>query len=104
MVEEEERLYTDIPWATAWYGNRTSVLLPQRISDVESLTNGWSGAGGIYLTSETSDHTVQSEEEWRSFFYQKVPEGVPFRHAIELPAGSADQLFLTDRPRWKASD
>ncbi len=37
MLEPEECLVTDIPWATAWYGGRTSVLLPRHIDDFYDL-------------------------------------------------------------------
>ena len=73
MVEDEEILYTDIPWATAWYGNRTSVLLPEDIDDVEKITNGWDKVGGVYLTSETVNRPVQTESSWRSLWLQKAP-------------------------------
>jgi hypothetical protein len=100
LTADEERLYTDIPWATAWYGDRTSVLLPREIADVDDIAGGWEGVGGLYLTTETSDRPMQQESTWRSVFGHEVPESVPLRHAIELPAGRPDQLFLTDRVRW----
>ncbi len=100
MIEDEEIIYTDIPWATAWYGNRTSILIPEEIGDVEKIAIGWEKVGGVYLTSETANRSVQTEASWRSLWHQKVPEEIPLRHSIEIPAGRADQIFLTDKPRW----
>jgi len=101
MVEEEETLYTDIPWATAWYGNRTSILLPQEINDVEKIATGWDNVGGVYLTSETANRPVQTEASWCSLWLQKAPEGIPLRHSIQIPAGRSDQLFLANKVRWE---
>jgi len=102
LIGEGERLYTDIPWATAWYGERTSVLLPREISDVEKIAGGWADVGGVYLTTQTSSRPIHGDTSWRSVFGREVPEAVPLRHAIELPSGRPDQLFLSDRPRWAA--
>ncbi len=100
MIEDDEILYTDIPWATAWYGNTVSMLIPEEIADIEKITNGWSKVGGVYLTSETANRPVNAEASWRSLWHQKVPENIPLHHSIEIPAGRADQLFLSDEVRW----
>jgi hypothetical protein len=104
LVQDEEVLYTDIPWATAWYGDRTSILLPNVISDVETIHDGWEHVGGVYLTSETGNRAAGDDATWRPLLHQQVPESVPLRHAIQLPANTADQLFLTDRPRWNGGE
>jgi hypothetical protein len=101
MLDESETLYTDMPWATAWYGDRNSVLVPLEIADVAKITNGWTNVGGVYLTSETAGKTHVEKDGWRDILYHKVPESVPFKHAIELPSGRGDQIFLSDRPRWE---
>jgi hypothetical protein len=100
LIDKDELLYSDIPWATAWYGDRSSVLIPNAISDVDSTLGGWSSVGGVYLTSETGDRPLQGDPSWRQLLQGKVPDAVPFRHAIELPSGRPNQLFLTDRARW----
>jgi 4-amino-4-deoxy-L-arabinose transferase-like glycosyltransferase len=104
LVEDGEFLYTDIPWATAWYGDRSSVLLPQQVADVEALSDGWDRIGGVYLTTETGDKPVGDGGGWRPLLHQQVPESVPLRHAIRFPRAGAGQLFLSDRPRWKSPE
>ena len=101
MVKDDKLLFTDIPWATAWYGDRTSVLLPQTIADVEMLSGGWEHVGGIYLTTETANRAVRDAAPWRPLLHQQVPESIPLRSAIQLPAGTTDQLFLCDKARWE---
>ncbi|MBT3193638.1 MAG: hypothetical protein HN341_13900 [Verrucomicrobia bacterium] len=103
LLQDDEILVTDIPWATAWYGDRTSLLLPVDISGVEALAADWTSVGAVYLTTETANRPAMTESAWRPLLSQKVPESVPLRHAIQLPAGSGEQLFLSDRQRWRDS-
>jgi hypothetical protein len=100
MLKDGETIYTDIPEAIAWYGNRSAMLIPNAIADAEKLTPGWQGVGGVYLTSRNKSR--QADNGWDALFYQRAPKSFPFEHAIELPPGQADQLFLSDSPRWSA--
>ena len=101
LLEKDELLYSDIPWATAWYGGRSSVLTPNDVSDVDTSLGGWSSVGGLYLTTETGNRPLLEELSWRPLLQGAVPDTVPFRHAITLPSGQPDQIFLTDRARWE---
>jgi hypothetical protein len=107
LLEPGELLCTDIPWATAWYGDRTSLLLPSSVDEMMKIQRSGRNISGVYLTTETSriagargasDAAAQS---WLPMFDGKVPAEVPFTHALRLPPGSRDQIFLTDRQRWK---
>lgn len=110
LLRPDEALCTDIPWATAWYGNRRSVLLPRRMEDFYALHRSRLPMGGLYLTSETGDRpytrdlVAGKDSAWLPVLNRSVPEDFPFRHAIALPPGSRDQLFLTDRVRWAEPD
>jgi len=101
LIVDDEHLYTDIPWATAWYGDRTSILLPSEVDDVDLISGGWDRVGGLYLTTETSDRPLREHSAWRPIFDRTIPATMPLKHAIELPTGRSDQLFLSDRPRWE---
>jgi hypothetical protein len=100
MLKDDECLVTDIPWATAWYGNRTSLLLPRRVAEVETLNRPPFRVGGIYLTTETR-LAPKTDVSWVALLERRVPEGFPFAAGLDLPPGTRDQLFLTDRERWK---
>ena len=107
MLEPREAICTDIPWATAWYGNRFSVLLPQTVGDFMTLHRSRFPMSGLYLTTETTDRPYVtglqkgSEREWLPIVNRAVPPDFPFRQGVALPPGSNEQLFLTDRVRWK---
>ena len=106
VLEEEEAISTDIPWATAWYGGKRSILLPEDPQTlVQMRENGWR-IGGIYLTSQTGDKAYIAElaegpeQAWLPLLDRKVPEGFPWAYGVAIPPGSRSQLLLTDRERW----
>jgi hypothetical protein len=49
MLAEDEVLCTDIPWATAWYGNRNSLGLPRTIDDFYEIHFKTRLISGIYF-------------------------------------------------------
>jgi hypothetical protein len=97
MIKDDETLVTDIAAATAWYGGKKSLLLPNKVEDVAKLLPDWKGVGGMYLTLNAAEHG----SDWQGLLYHKVPEGVPFKDAIDLPPGNPSQIFLSDAPRWQ---
>lgn len=106
LLDENEIVCTDIPWATAWYGNRTSVLLPRSPDELADLAARTGGIAGLYLTQQTGDKRYTSdlregaERPWLPLLNRTVPADFPYTNAIALPPGSFDQLFLSDRVRW----
>lgn len=108
FLDPGETLCTDIPWATAWYGNRSSLLLPNQVSDLERMRAAGLKLGGVYLTQRTGDKPYVSEllegaeQSWLPLLNRRVPPDFPFQHGLALPPGTREQLFLTDRPRWSA--
>jgi len=108
LMGEDETICTDIPWATAWYGNRVSILLPQSVSDLDRIGDMGPRVAGLYLTTETGNRPYTgslvsgAERSWLPLLQRQVPGDFPLQHGIALPPGGRDQLFLTDRIRWKA--
>lgn len=109
-VAQKDVLCTDVPWATAWYGNRASVLLPQTVEDFKTMNETKIKVAGIYLTTETGnkpyvDALVDGPwSSWLPVLNRKAPADFPFKHATALPPGSHDQLFLSDPSKWRHSD
>jgi len=106
MLEDDEIVCSDIPWATAWYGNRESILLPVSTDDFMALNEEWHPLSGLLITAQTyrqsfSDALVRGQHEsWWPVLNRRVPEGFPLTHGISLPPDGYDQLFLTDKIRW----
>jgi hypothetical protein len=108
LIEPSETLCTDIPWATAWYGNRVSILRPRTLDAFNELGKT-AKISGVYLTSETgnkpyTDALLSGDySSWLPLLNRTVPSDFMFTNGIALPPGSRDQLFLSDRIRWKES-
>jgi hypothetical protein len=109
MLAPDELLCTDMPWATAWYGNRNSLLLPKTIDDFYEVHFKSRLISGIYFTTVTRDRPYirqLANGEFKSWFpiqEGRIPGDFPLTQGFGLPVNSphSDQLFLTDRARWK---
>jgi len=107
MLEEDEILCTDIPWATAWYGRRISALLPRNPDDLDDLGTISTRIGAIYLTTETGNKPYTAslvsgfDANWLPVLEGHVPESWVFTNAIALPYGTRDQILVSDRALWK---
>ena len=107
MIEPGECMMTDIPWAVAWYGGKTAILLPKDIDGFYEIDAKHQKIAMAYFTTVTRDKPwVRSlsdpsspEYSWYQVFAAgKVPGNFPLTHGRFI-AGS-DQLILADRPRW----
>ena len=100
-----EPLATDIPWATAWYGNTPSLLLPKNTTDFLVIDRTRFRIPLVYLTTETRDrpwHSSLSAPEapdrtwYRLMSDGRIPADFPLQHARFI--GGTDQLLLASRP------
>jgi Dolichyl-phosphate-mannose-protein mannosyltransferase len=107
MLEPEECLTTDMPWATSWYGGGTSILLPRDIDGFYEINEEIHPIALAYFTTITRDKPwvrgladpSAPEFSWYQVFADgKVPGNFPLTHGRFI-AGS-DQLVLADHPRW----
>lgn len=104
MLTDDELLCTDMPWATAWYGRRSSVLLPTTIEEFYRINDIQKRISGIYFTTLTRDLPYTRSlvtgpfSGWYQIFREMIPLGFPLTEAFFI--SNRDQLFLTDRPRW----
>ena len=100
----EELICTDMPWATAWYGGRDSLLVPATIDDFYEINDYNKRVSGLYLTTITRDKPYVSslvagaERTWFPILEGRIPSDFPLTQGF--PIGNMDQIFLTDRARW----
>ena len=115
-MKENELMMSDMPWAVAWYGHRRCVWVTldaganPRKSDFFAINDFQKPIQGLYLTQLTMNAQFLSQmlkgQEWawgrfvlESLLRTNVPTGFPLK---EAPSGFLpDQLFLSDRVRWK---
>lgn len=107
LASPEECMVTDIPWAVAWYGGKTAILLPKDIDGFYEIDAKHHKIALAYFTTITrdkpwvrslSDPTSPEYSWYQVFAAGKVPGNFPLTYGRFL-AGS-DQLVLADRPRW----
>jgi len=104
MLEPEELMCTDMPWATAWYGNRTSLLLPGTLDEFYEINDYYKRVSGLYFTTLTRDKPYARnlltgpERSWFPVLEGRIPMDFPLTQGF--PLNNMDQLFLTDRIRW----
>lgn len=105
MLKADEVVCTDMPWATAWYGDRISLLLPMTLNEFYSINDYTKRVSGIYFTTLTRDRAyvrqlmTGSYRTWFPILEGRIPNDFPLTQGF--PLNNLDQLFLTDRPRWE---
>lgn len=104
LLKPTEVMCTDMPWATAWYGKRISILLPETIDDYYEINDYRKYISGLYITTLSKDRPFVSslldgaEKTWLPIMMGQLPKDFPLRHGFAL--NKQDQLFLTDSIRW----
>ena len=107
MLEPDDVLATDMPWATAWYGRRTSVYLPIDLNDFYQINDYRRTIKGVYLTTLTTDLPMTRQlmtgpfRQWYPILNNRLPNDFPLTQG--LPLSNRDQLFLTDQLRLPES-
>lgn len=105
LLEPTEMLCTDMPWATAWYGDRVSVLLPYNVEQFYDIHDYMHRFSGLYFTLITRDQPFMSVlqssayETWMPIMEGRIPGDFPLPRAI--PLLDMDQIFFSDRARWE---
>jgi hypothetical protein len=115
MMREDEMMMSDMPWAVAWYGDRSCVWTTLDAgntpapNDFFTLNDSIKPVKGLLLTPMTTDARFVTEmlkggeTAWSRFVLDSmvrtnVPPGFPLRFS---PHGYLPEfLFLTDRKRW----
>jgi hypothetical protein len=93
-----------MPWATAWYGQRTSLLLPVTLDEFYAINDYNKRISGLYFTTLTRNKPYVRQlyrgpyETWFPILEGRIPATFPLSQGF--PIGNMDQLFLTDRARW----
>lgn len=106
LLKPREVMCTDMPWATVWYGQRTSILMPKTLDDYYEINDYRKYISGLYITTLTKDRPFVSsllegsEKTWFPVTMGQLPKDFPLRQGFAL--NKQDQLFLTDSVRWGA--
>ena len=112
-LEERELMMSDMPWAVAWYGDRSCVWLSMDYQEefyAISFNRKMKPVSALYITQVTLDEHFLSQlvdrtgsHPWGYFVLEvlrnnSIPTGFPLKYGWRniLP----DQIFLADTARW----
>lgn len=114
-MQPEELMMSDMPWAVGWYGGRESIWTTLDVGtglhdDFYRINDELRAIKGLYLTPITTNARFLTEMRqgregaWGKFYLDVVvlknlPSGFPLKMAP--PGLLPDQLFLSDRIRWR---
>jgi hypothetical protein len=108
-----EMIVSDMPWAVAWYADRTSLWLPMTIKNFIELSDYnilQKPIVGIYLTPISGNSAfirdiVKGEfKDWAPFVMRNANmKNFPLRAVTALPIDN-ECVFYADRDRWSARE
>jgi hypothetical protein len=106
---KDEAIATDMPWATAWYAQRKSVLLPKTIKDFNRISDFrvlGVPISGLYLTPVTGNLPLFSDiykgpyTDW-VFMITRPPNVQGFSLPVFTPLPiDGECILFADRDRW----
>lgn len=111
FLEKNELMMSDMPWAVAWYGNRSCVWTTLDVNKAFfAINDEQKTVSALYLTPITTDarfltQVLQGPDDaWARFAVEvltrtNLPVSFPLTHARRKYV--PDQLLLCDRPRWQ---
>ncbi len=100
LVENDELMVADIPWATAWYGNQRTLWLPNTLDEFYAVNDYHQTVAALYLTPETTGRAYVGDlldgdhRDWLPFVEGQLPAGFPLTDGLQLPVGKQDQIVL----------
>lgn len=107
MLSPREVMMTDMPWATAWYSDRVSILLPKDLDQFYEINDYKQYISGMYFTTITKNKPFVRElldgpeKSWLPVMSGRADPNFPLKEGVAL--NRQDQIFLSDRDRWSVS-
>lgn len=112
-MDPGEVIASDMPWATAWYGGRISLLLPATIRQFITIHDYKYLGGpvnGLYLTPVSGNRPFLSQvakgdyREWAPFIMRTAElNRFPLQYFTPLPIDN-ECVFYSNRDRWTTRD
>ena len=91
----------DIPWATAWYGDRPSLWIPDSVTDFTTINDNICESSMILFTPVTMDKPATNlvageQKDWLNYVLrQSIPDTFPLQHFVKFP-GVSDYNLITN--------
>jgi hypothetical protein len=100
----EEMLASDVPWAVAWYADRSCLWLPNEREEFITINDNVRVIAGIYLTQETLTQMnilqliTGRQLFWAQLFRMPPPAEFPLQVVHALPP-DGQQVLISNRQR-----
>ena len=112
-MQPDELMMSDLPWAVAWYGNRTCIWITPDTQTFFDINDYIKPVHALYLSVNCLDSRLLSEcmqggkNSWPNFAlkaitFAQIPQTFPLTIFPKKPLQSG--MFLTDHVRWQKSD
>jgi hypothetical protein len=106
MIKPDEIIMSDMPWATAWYGDRVSLWLPHDLKEFYAINDSLHTISGLLLTPISWQWSLmeidRGEADWAPMIRrQSLPRGFPLAAYTALPPNRNEYTFFSDRMRWR---
>lgn len=112
-MDPGEIMCSDMPWATAWYGGRISLLLPatvKQFTDIHDYKYLGGPVNGLYLTPVSGNRPFLSQiargdyGAWASLIMRTADlNNFPLKFRTALPIDN-ECVFYSNRDRWSPSE
>ena len=112
-MDPNEVICSDMPWATAWYGGRLSLLIPATIDQFITIHDYKYLGGpvnGLYLTPVSGNRPFLSQiakgdyAAWATFIMRTAElNRFPLQYFTPLPIDN-ECVFYSNRDRWTPSE
>jgi hypothetical protein len=105
LDHRDEWIATDMPWATAWYGDRASLWLPDKVADLDELNDDYCPTSLLLLTPVTLSQpamnlTSGEDKEWLPFVVGvNLPPHFPLTARAGIPTGGPEYFIWTSPER-----
>ena len=95
LMKEDEVVVSDIPWAIAWYANRSAIWIPWEIDQMKAIKNKVRNIRFLHLTPMIFKYPdIENVDGWREIYKSgMVPEWLNVDRGILLPG---DHLIMGD--------
>lgn len=106
LFEPNEILVSDLPWATAWYADRVSLLLPSQLSEFYELNDSVARVSGMLLTPQSWNQPLMEIQkgqftDWNRIVKREgVPNDFPLNKFLPMHPRKNDYYLFSDKKRW----
>ena len=102
LANSTQWVATDMPWATAWYGDRASLWLPESTTDFTAINDNVNESAFVFFSpvtlSKPATYLTSGEmKDWMTIVYgTNLPDTFPFHRYAKLPAGGPEYIVISN--------